>query len=204
MTHIVIPVADEPKNHSLRYALATIRLHTDLTPVTIGKDYGHCDHIPTMQGRDKFANTTHALHIACTTDWISDPFIWSADDIYWLHPANPIRWALGNLRDTPPSTVYGKRKHQTAHILDALGLPTLDYESHTPLPVHKTPMLEALTHGGSPRSMYGNLTGQPDLIAPDVKLRTHTTPLNPAPWASTEGNPTRYETLTAHVPGLSA
>lgn len=140
------------------------------------------------------------MRTACNTDWISDPFIWSNDDIFWTRPATPIRWALGDLREDTRRNVYGQRKHRTADILDHLGLPTYDYESHTPVPVTKADMLEALrycTEGGTMRSLYGNLTGEPDIIAPDVKVRSRKDPLPDAPWASSNGSPTTWPALMA-------
>lgn len=204
MTHVVIPVADELRNLSLPYALATIAEHTDYIPVTVGKNWGLTElHIPTVQqpGREHyFTNTDKAMRTACDTDWISDPFVWTADDIYWLHPAEPIRWAIGNLEDVQGSTVYAQRKRATAHFLHTRSLPTFDYEAHTPLLVHRTPMLETLNLIAQhpmldKRSVYGNLTGTPDRIAPDVKVRSRADPLPPAPWASTEGNPARWGAL---------
>lgn len=198
--HVVIPVAVEPRNHSLPLALASIHRHTAYHPVTIGHDHGLCSHIPTIQQRARvnaFTNTDLAMRVACETDWISDPFVWSADDIYWLEPAEPIRWALGNLDDAQGDTVYTRRKRDTAELLRGRGLPSFDYESHTPLLIHKAPMLEALTLGGEKRSVYGNLTGEPDIVTADVKLRKHTDPIPDAPWVSTSRPPSTYTHLAA-------
>lgn len=204
--HVVIPTAREHRNASLPYALATIAEHTEYVPVTVGHDTGRCDpHIPTQQfpGRDNvFRNTDLAMRTACETDWISDPFIWSADDIYWLRPAEPVRWALGKLEDTnSQATIYQKRKWYTWRILRAAGLPTFDYEAHVPMLVDKATMLRALTLGGDKRSVYGNLTGEPDLVAPDVKLQSRAAPLTEAPWVSTEGDPARHKELHARLLG---
>lgn len=197
--HVVIPVAVEPRNPSLPHALASIAKHTNYTPVTVGHDTGLCElHIPTTQqpGRvHTFENTDLAIRTACETRWISDPFIWSADDIYWLRPAEPIRWAIGKLEDAQGATVYAARKRHTATILTKFGLPTFDYEAHVPMLVRKAPALEALIHGGSFRSIYGNLTGTPDRVAPDVKLRRRNELLPDTPWVSTAMDPARYTDL---------
>lgn len=197
MTHVVIPVADEPTNLSLPVALASIHEHTDYFPVTVGRDHGlTAQHIATVQRpglAHAFANTDTAVRVACETAWVSDPFILSADDIYWTEPAEPIRWALGRLEAAQGSTVYAQRKRATAEMLSRLGLPTFDYESHTPLLIHKAPMLEALALGGEKRSVYGNLTGLPDHIGADVKLRRRSEPRPAAPWYSTALPPHRYE-----------
>ena len=207
MRHVVIPVADEPANPSLPLAIASIHKHTDYIPVTVGKDFGVTpQHIATTQllGRGHaFTNTDLAVRVACETGWVSDPFILSADDIYWLEPATPIRWALGRLETAQGSTVYAQRKRATAALLQSMGLPTFDYESHTPILVHKAPMLEALTLGGEKRSVYGNITGLPDHIGPDVKLRHATDPLPKAAWVSTEARPTRYPQLMGALNSVS-
>jgi len=202
---VVIPVANEERNRSLAYALASIRKHTDLDPVTVGgRDFGLCDHIDTGEGRSnaysKFNGEATAMRTAIHT--IGETFVWSNDDVYWLRPSEPIRWALGDLTADSRRSVYMQRKHATAHALRAAGLPTYDYESHTPLTITPKHMLEALDWCDSnpqldKRSVYGNLTGLPDLIAPDVKVRTRRDPLPDAPWASSNGSPTTWPALMA-------
>ncbi len=196
MTDIVIPTAREPRNWCLPYALDSIARHTNYSPVTIGfNPRSAARHIDSAQTGDRFANTDEAVRLACTRDDISDPFILSADDIYWLHPAEPQRWALGHLGDATGATVYAQRKRDTADLLSHLGLPTWDYETHTPLLIHKAHMLHALTIGGDKRSVYGNLTGQPDHTGTDVKMRNPRDTIPDAPWASTAHTPTRYPHL---------
>lgn len=196
MTDVVIPTAREPRNWCLPYALESIRRHTDYAPVTIGfNPRSSTRHIDSPQTRDRFTNTDEAVRLACTRDDISDPFILSSDDIYWLRPAEPERWVLGNLREASGGSVYAQRKHRTAELLENLNLPTWDYETHTPLLVHKSFMVEALTIGGDKRSVYGNLTGQPDHTGSDIKMRNPTDLLPDAPWASTAYTPTRYPHL---------
>lgn len=192
--YVVLPVAAEPRNPSLPYALASIRAHTDYIPVTVGKDWGLCDHIPTVQGDDKFANTDLAMRVACAE--LGEPFVWSNDDVYWLRPADPVRWAIGKLEDAVGARVWQQRKRDTAAILNGRGLPTFDYEAHVPMLIHPTPMLEALGIGGEKRSVYGNLTGLPDMVRPDVKMRRpqNRPPLH-EPWVSTEGDPMRWRDL---------
>ena len=193
---VVIPVANETKNLSLPYAVASIRRHTDYEPVTYGmRDFGLCTHVHVDEPRDtKFANEARVMRTAI--DKIGDSFIYSADDIYWLHPAEPIRWALGQLENDFGATIYQKRKHTTWQTLRAHSLPTWDYESHTPLPVTDLhAMTLALNMTGAMRTLYGNLTGTPDQIAGDVKVRSRRDPLPDAPWASSNGTPTTWPAL---------
>lgn len=203
MTVVVIPVANEPRNLSLPYAVASIRKHTEFEPVTYGmKDYGLCSHVHVDEPRDtKFANEARVMRHAI--DQIGDSFIYSADDIYWLHPAEPIRWAIGDLEHDFGRTIYQKRKHTTWQTLRAHGLPTWDYESHTPLPVTDLhAMTLALNMTGAMRSLYGNLTGAPDLIAPDVKLRRTDAPLPESAWVSTQHDPGLYRHLRHDLAAL--
>lgn len=202
--HVVIPVAAEPNNLSLPHVIASIRKHTDYTPITIGHDHHLCDHIPTVQlpGRSNaFKNTANAMRTAIHE--LGESFIWCDDDTYWLRPAQPTRWAIGTLdQDDHGPTIYQNRKHTTWQTLRHLGLPVYDYESHTPLPVNDLDAMNlALNLTGTMRSLYGNLTGEPDIVAPDVKLRRRSDPLPAAPWVSTAGDPMRY---TAYAATLTA
>ena len=201
--YVVIPVAAEPRNPSLPYAIASIRKHTTYTPVTVGHDHGICYHIPAIQtlGRANiFRNTDNHMRTAIRE--LGEPFIWSADDIYWLRPAEPIRWAIGDLNHATGNTVYTQRKRHTAATLHALGYPQWDYEAHVPMLVDPEPMLEALALTDADpmldkRSLYGNLTGTPDITAPDVKVRSRRDPLPDASWASSEGTPEKWPALMA-------
>lgn len=206
--HVAIPVAVEQSNDALAYALASIATHTDLEPVTIGHDFGLCQHIHTTQNPGVLharANTNAAMRAACETAWISDPFVWSNDDVYWLQPADPIRWALGMLEDADGSSLNRQRKRETAAILAARGLPTYDYEAHVPMLVDKATMLEVLDIVDTnpnvleKRSLYGNMTGLPDRIAPDVKLRNPANRHRDTEWASTQDSPERYTQLVGRL-----
>jgi len=202
---LVIPVANEATNLSLPYALASIRRHTDLEPLTVGeRDPGLCEHLTTREPRGrlrKFRGEAVAMRTAL--EHLQAPFIWSADDIYWMRPAEPVRWAIGDLDADQGPTIYQERKHATWQTCKRYGLPTWDYESHTPLPVtNLDAMLTALNLPGAMRSLYGNLTGTPDVIAPDVKLRRRSDPLPDTPWCSTELPPTRYTELIRLLNGV--
>lgn len=208
--YVVIPTAVEPRNPSLSYALASIRKYTTYTPVTVGHDYGLCDHIPSPQlaGRANiFTNTDRHMQTALRE--LGEPFIWSADDIYWLEPAEPVRWAIGHLEDATGNTIYARRKRATAAWLRQRFHPTHDYEAHVPMLVDPGPMIEVLDlilrlgwSGLDKRSLYGNLTGQPDHVAPDVKLRQTGAPLPDTPWVSTHHDPGLYRNLRHDLAAL--
>jgi hypothetical protein len=188
MTVVVIPVADEPTNPTLPLAIESIRRHTEYDILTIGHDFGVAEHVHLDQSpvlRDRWANTDRAMRLACEH---LPTFIWSADDTYWTRPAEPIRWALGDLSDAALMRgAPGRRKTATIQWLLEHGLPTWDYEAHVPLLVESAAMIAALDIIATnptldKRTIYGNLTGQPDLIAPDVKVRTPEIP--DTPWLS--------------------
>lgn len=184
--YVVIPVADEPDNPTLALAIATIREHTDYDIVTIGKDYGLAEHIDMGQGPDPFANTDAAMRLACER---FEQFVWSNDDIYWTRPSEPVRWALGGLTHPLGSGFYDKRRRATRNWLLANGLPLYDYEAHVPMRVDAQPMttvLEAAERNRrmDKRTLYGNLTGLPDVIAADVKVRRTDVARPDSPWIS--------------------
>lgn len=202
---VVIPVADEPVNPTLPLAIETIRRHTDYDIVTIGRNHRVARHLHLAQsprGHDRFINTDNAMRLACHH---FDTFIWSADDTYWTRPAEPTRWALGQLPGTH-DTGTNTRKANTRKWLLEHGHPTWDYEVHVPMLIDAAPMREVMTiikESGplDKRSLYGNLTGQPDLIAPDVKIRNNEDPIPDAPWISSNGTH-QWETIT-HLVGAT-
>lgn len=123
----------------------------------------------------------------CLDPNVSDPFVWSNDDIFWLASPSLVELmhesgaALGKLREVANRGLHGRRAHATADILEQEGLPTWNYERHVPLLVHKDEMLRALDLGGSKRSVYGNLLlpRGPIAVTPDVKLFKGTDPVGP-------------------------
>ena len=176
---VVIPVRPGP-NPQLQLALTTWAQHyPEATIWLIGHDplvtsSLNLQHIPTTQGDDRFTNTETAMRAALDCDRIPERFVWTNDDIYLLQRHNPPHWHLGPLPRTvdeagiPPR--YAARKLQARHTLEAHGLPTLDYELHTPTWIHKTVMEQALSIGGTMRTIHGNLLGNGQ-HHPDVKVR---------------------------------
>jgi len=189
MRVVIIPVAAEDDNPTIALAIESIRLHTTYDIVTIGHDLGVAEHIhcPQPNPRDRWANTDRAMRAACER---YETFIWSADDIYWTRPADPVMWALGDLAVTQRRGRYGLRKQTTLEWLQAHDLPTWDYEAHVPMPIDAALMLDVLrTIEHVPRldkrTLYGNLAGTPDVVAPDVKVRTPD--IADTPWLSSDG-----------------
>jgi len=199
---IVIPVKASPDNECVNYALASIaRFYPGRRVFLIGGQPSLDSHelnvtcISTRQGDNRYVNTDLAMRVALDNDDVNDPFIWSNDDIYWMRPADPIRWAIGKLEDVRGGGIFRRRKRATGELLASLSLPTFDYETHVPIAVDKRHMSEALDIGGDKRSVYGNLTGLPDIVAHDVKLRNPQNRPGDWPWISTQGSPAQWPGL---------
>lgn len=182
---IVIPVAEQPRNETLVFALSSIEKHTRLTPVVMGytrnwgaaaaKKYRVRDIFQIMHQPNR--NTDAIMREACLDPGITDPFVWSNDDIFFTRPV-PLTelleqgaMALGSLYDVENKGLYGRQAHATLKLLQEAGKPVWNYERHVPLVVHKADMLRALNFGGAKRSVYQNLRRQmPYSFGLDVKV----------------------------------
>jgi hypothetical protein len=197
---VVIPVAHESKNIWLPLALESIRRNApQLSVILIGhtppwieepyiRRFIHLEQHP----NHPVENTDMLMRAACNDSHISDPFLWSNDDIFWRRP---VEWpelilqsgaAMKSLRDKQQGTFYGDFAHETAFYLEKAGLPIFDYERHVPLIVLKEQMLRALDFGWSKRSVYGNqMRAQPTMLTGDTKLFNRPNErVDPAPWLS--------------------
>jgi len=190
MPSLVIPVADESRNLTLPLALQSAQTHLQaVTPVLIGSsflDYVIKDEAPTGRvipfiqqvPNDPIGNVTKMMMLALEDPAVTDPFIWSNDDIYFRSALEfqELYWASataqGKLHDQPTRGRYGMMSHRTLELLKAQRLPAWNYARHVPLIVHKEKMREALALGpGSPRSLYNNLIlEEPWAVREDVKL----------------------------------
>ena len=184
---IVIPLAFEPANHTLPLVRRSLALHAPQLRLVIAgyawpylndPEVGHTIDFPQLAGRE-IANTDTAMRKACLDPEVSDPFIWSNDDIYWRRPVTLeelVHHSAVSRGPLPPASYTAKNIHTrigkvTGELMRAAHLPDWDYERHVPLLVHKAAMLQALELGGSKRSTYGNLTNAfPTAIRPDVKV----------------------------------
>lgn len=196
---VVIPVRDRGPWEHLRFALRSIKKNHPARVILIGgrPDWYSGDHLPTAQGRDKFTNQETAMRVACQTETISDPFVWWCDDHYLLTPAVVPRaarsdWATAN-------GMYQKRMTAARQLLEAHGLPTLNYELHLPMVIDKFGMMTALDLGGDMRTIYGNLTRYADYEMADVKLKAKD-PWPEGPWVST--SKASFQTHRGHLENL--
>jgi hypothetical protein len=190
---IVIPVADEETNPTLQYALESIaRFESGCRVVLVGAveqlpgDTTDLAHMTVQISQDKDVrpteNTDKLMRWAVDLAAITDPFIWSNDDIYWRRQVSLAELmmqnatSLGPLSRRSPDAVglssYALEEAITRQVLEHAGLRTDSYERHVPLLVHKDSMRHALLLGGSKRSVYGNLElpHGPQSTGRDVKL----------------------------------
>ncbi len=208
---IVIPVANEPANHSLPIMLRSIAKYApQLRVVLVGHvgpyappfnqgDYAQVGHVIDFEQSQtqSTVNTDKAIRLAIEDPEISDPFIWSNDDIYWRRPVSLeelVYHSAVSRGPLPPRTetmknAYGRLNKLSRELLEQQGESTYDYERHVPMLVNKATMLRALAIGGSKRSVYGNLEREyPTAIRDDVKLfndRDRVPDVADEPWLST-------------------
>lgn len=183
MTSLVIPLAPSPVPNQLlaRSVESALRALPELQPILIGQphlwDLGRVIHYE-QNSADPVTNTTAMLEVACYSPMVSDPFVWSNDDIFWRRRVALLDvyragfTARRFLAETPMDPVYGARAARTVDALIKLGRPQWDYERHVPLLVHKDYMRNALRQHreGAIRSFYGNLYhDDPFGLEPDVK-----------------------------------
>lgn len=187
---IVVPVKESPANPHLRYALRSWAAHVPHRRVWVvgyrppwAMNVGY---IPTQQhGRSKFANTVTAILAACDHPEVSPSFTYMNDDFFVMRPVERIPilhrgpvLATEAVYERRGATQYLHGLRQTRKLLARLGFANpFSYELHTPLPVQKAGMLEAL-HAGRHisalqfRTMYGVMSQIGGTQIRDVKIHT--------------------------------
>lgn len=147
-------------------------------------------HIPTLQGNNKFHNTTKSIQIVCYNESLSENFILMNDDFFILKPIKnpinelnltrgPIREVVKEMSSRPNSdSSYMAGTVQTDVFLRDLGynIP-LSYELHIPMVFSKKQLLDVflLKHLDSLsmiqwRSIYGNIYLKNSQKVEDVKV----------------------------------
>ena len=148
-------------------------------------------HIPTVQSKIKWQNSTNNFKLACMDSRLSNDFILMNDDFFILKPIDPLTDL--NLHRGTIKKVYTyyvelmKREGQwtrgmreTSTILKMHGIENpLSYELHIPMLVNKMKYLKLFEIVGKditpyiqPRSLYGNLYYKNSSYIDDVKLLT--------------------------------
>lgn len=212
---IVYLVKESVQNDELTYSLRSLRnLHHNRVfmvggcPNNINK--GKITHVASLQGNNKYKNTTESLKRICKREDLSEDFILMNDDFFILKPIlNPAK-ELNLCRGTIESVLanYKKRFHnyttayiqgmeQTKIFLEDHGIKEpLSYELHIPMMLNKEkvlkmfeiPYLESIKVLHK-RSLYGNLYLKGSLQINDVKvLVDYFYPLGTDKFLSTEDN----------------
>lgn len=163
-------------------------------------------HVDVPQNYEKFRIVPRNILAAVRDKRISDPFILFHDDMFVLKPTEEIP-ALnrGPLQEwiaqgSPWAPVYIKGMQRAIDLLESWGKPTLSYELHVPIVVHKELYLEMWDRSGLRwkdlvipscyRSLYGNYAELGGETIQDVKIHNvRDVPPEDAQFCSTNDGP---------------
>lgn len=188
MVDLVYLVRPGDDNEELRYSLRTlVNLEHDRVWFV-----GHrpswvtaVEHIPGNRWNAKALNVLDNVRLACEHPDVSDEVVIMNDDFFILEPLTPAVWIRGTLASHLSKVAHrldtwAQSLRNTAEWLRRQGIPEpLSYELHTPFPVDKAKMADALRRVGSfghphpPqwRTVYGNLHAVEAPQRPDCKIR---------------------------------
>lgn len=185
---IVVPVREGAVNEQLRYALRSWAANLPHGQVWV---IGHLPswargvrHLRTEQTGTKYQNTTLAVRVACEHPEVAEDFLLCNDDMFVMHR---LPGGMPALHRGPVSKVeryyatrgngkYLRGMQETRDLLVDLGYrDPLSYELHTPMPMTKAGMLDALDLGRDldvvhKRTLYGNVAGVGGTEIRDVKI----------------------------------
>lgn len=193
---IVYLVKNAPVNEELTYSLRSLVNLPHNKVFIVGGCPNNLDktkviHVPTVQGNNKFQNTTQAIQIICKNESLSEDFILMNDDFFILEPIRDPQKELNLCRGTIESVEkeylernrgfineYFTGMRQTRIFLQDLGYKRpLSYELHIPMVMAKKRVLglfslDFLASVRTPhwRSIYGNLYLKNSEVIQDVKV----------------------------------
>lgn len=145
------------------------------------------NHVPHQQVGTKYQNVRRMLRHACKDSAVSDPFIWSNDDIFpitpqrmdrlqMLHGGDACQYLL-RMKARVGNSQYVRGGCKTISMLEIRGhTAPLAWSLHVPILIHKEPMLRAIELCGDTstpihlRTLYGNLAGLKGTQHSDVKI----------------------------------
>ena len=190
-------------NEELRFSLRSLRNLGDADRVWI---FGDAPRWVTDQATvvrmprrgSKFDICLRNLTAACEHPEVSDPFVLMNDDFYIIKPIptvpvlhrGTVYDVLAEYEDKGISSTYTDSMLATVQTLEDAGYTdVLSFELHTPLPVTKAGMLEAIRLRSidrwNNRTAYGAVAGITGDYSQDVKLYTPDDPMPSGPFAST-------------------
>lgn len=224
---IVYLLKNSPTNEELTYSLRSlVNLPHDKVflvggcPTNIDKT--KITHIPTLQGNNKFHNTTKSIQIVSHNESLSENFILMNDDFFILKPIRDLEKELNLCRGTIEEVEkdylaknngqvneYLTGMQQTRVYLQDIGFKyPLSYELHIPMVLNKKRVLDMFSmpyldsinilHW---RSVYGNRFLKDSQIIQDVKvLKNYFYPLGSDKFLSSEDNSwPRVKTYIAQI-----
>lgn len=175
-TSYVIPLGTGSRfnDYELRYSLRSLQPE-DCWLIGAKPDWYQGSFI--KQGETGIAtlNIWQKLLTACNTPAISDPFIYGNDDYFYLRPFELKNW-YGQLTG---NSSYKQLARHTMEILKYNDLPTLFFDVHRPMLIHKEPFKESYEFFGNHlkvnlglvvKSCYGNYAGLSGTLIEDCKL----------------------------------
>jgi len=210
---IVYLVKNSQTNEELTYSLRSLENIPHDKVFLVGGcpsniDRGKIIYIPTLQGPNKYKNTTLGLKTVCEDSRLSEDFILMNDDFFILKniqdPVGELNLCRGTIQEVLASmrakfgtdTYYTVSMAQTDVFLQDLGYKhPLSYELHIPMVINKKSFLGLflLNHIGSIqyghyRSIYGNLYLKDSRVVKDVKVYRERMTKQSETFLSTEDN----------------
>lgn len=185
----IVYICRNGDNEELRYSIRSVvknLKHDNLWVVGGRPNWYTGKYIAVEQNARKYDNARNNLRAICLEDKISEDFILMNDDFFILKPMDSIEvWHGGSLKEKcsrrkrfEPYSDYTRHLIKTHKDLSMNGYDDpLDYELHTPLPVTKTALAEALDMPGLWRSIIGNKLSLGGIENKDIKLYSKDSPM---------------------------
>lgn len=176
-------------NEELRYSIRSVakNLPHDNIWVVGGKPNWYTgNYIKIDQSNTKYGNARNNLRAIAMSDEISEDFVLMNDDFFIMKPIDQVHvWHGGSLQakhkrrtQLQPYSAYTKYLRETYKTIKDSGVEDpLDYELHTPLPVKKSSIMDAVDKPGLWRSIISNKDSIGGELHEDVKLYSEQSPL---------------------------
>lgn len=160
------------------------------------------NHVPLVQNATKYQNVRRMIAFACREPAISDPFVLTNDDVFWLLPGTPMLHGgpalkyLTTMKSRVGNSSYVRGGFDTVKMLGG-GMDVMQFSLHTPILVHKAAMLEAVamcedTHKPLHlRTIYAKLQGLEGREHSDVKIVSAKLP--PGEWHYVSTSDTSFQ-----------
>lgn len=203
----VVYVNKDGENPELMYSLRTLKhvRHRHVwifggAPGWINPDTVHL--VDRRQSLSPYRSTRAHISAACGTREVSDPFMLWNDDFFAMQRVGTMpllhRGPLTGVMETYAhvKTLWVKGMREAAAMLEERGgLPSISYDLHVPLIVHKEPMREAIRWAEKAkcdavhvRTLYGNLADLGGTPIRDPKMTRRSAPFPEGPWLSSSND----------------